>query len=357
MEPTALDTRNTRKDWGASSASQTLAKSRDGSECMKLCEQCSKVPFRYAQLCALPDSPPPKWSLGTFGDLRSRDCPFCQLVESVCWKVHVSWEQPTEKPDDSAEIIIEWLGSGNSFGVNHFGVNHTHLGSYICFSDADEACLVRTKGALEGWIDTAICKRWLSECENRHRPECSPSPFNKNQLRQGDSTPLIMRLVDVEAMCIIDAPKSCRYLALSYVWGNPKDGRLVLNLDNKHLLAKPHALCAYWDIIPKTISSAMKLVKDLGERYLWVDSLCLVQDDEEEVEECTIVMDKYYAMAILTIVAASGTDAYAGLPGVHPTPRRSTKIVKQVLPGIWMTTMEDLDRFLQSSYYSGRGWT
>ena len=154
MEPTALHTRNTRKDWGSSSASQAIAKSRDSLECMKLCEQCSKVPFRYAQLCALPDSPPPLWSLGTFGDLRSRNCPFCQLVESVCWEVHMSWEQPTEKPNDSAEIIIYWHSS-----VNSFRVNRTHLSSYIYFSNADEACLVRIKGALEGWIDTAICKR------------------------------------------------------------------------------------------------------------------------------------------------------------------------------------------------------
>ncbi|KAM0796354.1 heterokaryon incompatibility protein-domain-containing protein [Usnea florida] len=352
MEPTAPDTRNTREDWGPPSASQAIAKSRDVSGCMKLCEQCSKVPFRYAQLCALPDDPPPFWSLGTFGDLRSRNCPFCQLVESVCWIGSGSWEQPTKKPNDSAEISIQWLRDKNSFRVNE-----ALLGSFICFSEADDACLVRTKGALEGWIDTAICKRWLSECENRHRPECSPTPFNKDQLRQGDSIPLIMRLVDVEAMCIMDAPKSCRYLALSYVWGNSKDGRLVLNTDNKHVLAKPHALRAYWDIIPKTISSAMKLVKDLGERYLWVDSLCLTQDDEKELEVCTTAMDKYYSMAILTIVAASGTDAYAGLPGVHPTPRRSTKIVKQVLPAIWMTTMQDLDTFLDFSYYRGRGWT
>ena len=166
-----------------------------------------------------------------------------------------------------------------------------------------------------------------------------------------------MRLVDVEAMCIIDAPRSCRYLALSYVWGNPMDGRLVLNLNNRHALTKPHALRAHWDSIPKTISSAMKVVMDLGERYLWVDSLCLVQNDEKELSECTRVMDKYYAMAILTIVAASGMDAYAGLPGVHPTPRKSTRLVREVLPGIRMTTMEDVDMVLRVSYYSRRGWT
>ena len=249
-------------------------------------------------------------------------------------------------------MCIEWVEEYRGFHVNDL----SRLGSFICFCDADDASVVRTKGALEGWISIDICKRWLSQCETRHS-DCSPIPFSTEQSRQSDGKPFAMRLVDVEAMRIIDAPQSCRYLALSYVWGISKDDRLVLNLNNKQALAKPHALRARWHNIPKTMSSAMKLVKDLGERYLWVDSLCLVQDDEKELADCTGVMDQYYATAVLTIVAASGTEAYAGLPGVHPTPRKSTRPVKQVLPGIWMTSMEDLDMFLRGSYYSRRGWT
>lgn len=342
------------KDWEGPWPDRASAKPRDCPECPALCEQCSKVPFRGSELSVFskPGRHSDTWYLGTFGDLRSRNCPFCQLVESVCWGVGHSWER-LSKPDDSREVHVKWWEQYCGFGVTDLAP----LGSFICFSDADEARLVRTKGALEGWINTDICKRWLSECEKRHRPECSPIPFNTEQLRQSDGKPLVMRLVDVEAMCIIDAPRSCRYLALSYVWGNPMDGRLVLNLNNRHALTKPHALRAHWDIIPKTISSAMKFVKDLGERYLWVDSLCLVQNDEKEVAECTRVMDKYYAMATLTIVPASGTDAYTGLPGVHPTPRKSTRLVREVLPGIRMTTMEDLDKVLRVSYYSRRGWT
>lgn len=41
------------------------------------------------------------------------------------------------------------------------------------------------------------------------------------------------------------------------------------------------------------------------ERYLWDDSLYLIQDDEEELRQCGKVMDAFYARATLTIIAAS----------------------------------------------------
>lgn len=110
-------------------------------------------------------------------------------------------------------------------------------------------------------------------------------------------------------------------------------------------------------MIPKTISSAMTLVKNLGERYLWVDSLCLIRNNETELVECTRVMDKYYAITTLTIVAASGTDVYAGLPGKYPTTKKSTRLVKDILSRKRMTIMEHEDVFLPSSYYSIRDWT
>jgi hypothetical protein len=49
------------------------------------------------------------------------------------------------------------------------------------------------------------------------------------------------------------------------------------------------------------------LVKALNERFLWVDALCLVQNDE---------MDMIYERVLMTIVAASGDNVNAGLPGV-----------------------------------------
>ncbi|KAJ4294198.1 hypothetical protein N0V90_007888 [Kalmusia sp. IMI 367209] len=68
-------------------------------------------------------------------------------------------------------------------------------------------------------------------------------------------------------------------------------------------------------------------------------------------------MDRIYQEAIVTIIAASGTDAHSGLPGVIPTSRNTQRLVKEIVPGLHMTTIQDLDFWLRPSKYSQRGWT
>ena len=251
-------------------------------------------------------------------------------------------------------VQLKWNPALHGFDV----VGLSPIGTIVCFAEDDDGVsLVRAQRNLRGWIDPNLCIRWLSRCEGWHGLECSPSTFDTSKLQMKDGEVFALRLVDVETLCIVDAPDTCRYIALSYVWGDSEDGRLVLNRPNKSILAKPYALHSHWDSIPMTISSAITMVKNLGERYLWVDSLCLVQDDQEELQECVEIMDAFYAMAILTIVAASGPDARSGLPGVYPTQRKSTRLVKEVLPSLWMTTVEDFDTFLRNSTYSRRAWT
>ncbi|KAF4331572.1 heterokaryon incompatibility [Fusarium beomiforme] len=55
--------------------------------------------------------------------------------------------------------------------------------------------------------------------------------------------------------------------------------------------------------------------------YLWVDSLCIIQDDESEMVEVVDKMDSIYRESILTIVAASGQNAHSGIPVVRPKTR------------------------------------
>jgi hypothetical protein len=67
--------------------------------------------------------------------------------------------------------------------------------------------------------------------------------------------------------------------------------------------------------IPRTILDAMRLVESLGERYLWVDLLCIIQDDEVFKHEEVNDMDSIYANACGTIVAAQGKNSNFGLRG------------------------------------------
>lgn len=68
--------------------------------------------------------------------------------------------------------------------------------------------------------------------------------------------------------------------------------------------------------MPKTIADTMALALELGEQYLWVDVLCIIQDDNKDKKEQIAQMDLIYAGALFTIIAAGGSNAQSGLPGL-----------------------------------------
>jgi hypothetical protein len=71
---------------------------------------------------------------------------------------------------------------------------------------------------------------------------------------------------------------------------------------------------------PRTIRDAMTLVDDRGERYLWVDAVCIIQDDPVDQGGQIGVMNTIYGASWLTIVAAAGYDAHVGLPRARHDP-------------------------------------
>ncbi|KAG8533007.1 uncharacterized protein KY384_001789 [Bacidia gigantensis] len=273
-----------------------------------LCERCSRVPLTSEKLKDVGSEG--SWFLGAYCLIKASNCPLCELVESICYaKSQMSWD-PLRKPRDRDPIHLFWSEDTCGFYVDEL----SPVGSFICFAESEDSSLKRAKAVLPDWIDPSVCKEWLEICESTHGPECSLNDFDGKRSRMKNDGSYVLRLIDVEALCVINEPDACHYCALSYVWGYPGDGRLVLKRSNKAALMKPQSLYNLWNLIPKTISSAISWVRALGFRYLWVDSFCIVQDDEKELQNCIEVMDAYYSKAFLTIVAASGTDAYAGLP-------------------------------------------
>lgn len=96
-----------------------------------------------------------------------------------------------------------------------------------------------------------------------------------------------MRFVDVRNKRIVERTEVVRYVALSYVWGAAATIRLTKM--NQPQMYKPGVLSGVG--LPTTIQDAINLTMACGEQYLWVDSLCIVQDDAEDLDFGTRVMD------------------------------------------------------------------
>ncbi|KAF2030468.1 heterokaryon incompatibility, partial [Setomelanomma holmii] len=103
------------------------------------------------------------------------------------------------------------------------------------------------------------------------------------------------------------------YCALSYVWGNAT--QLVLTSQNVERLEAEISLYNS-SSVPKTILDAMDLCRRIEQPYLWADSLCILNDGDNQYRQINS-MDAIYNRANLTIIAASRCDANAGLALIH----------------------------------------
>lgn len=204
----------------------------------------------------------------------------------------------------------------------------------------------------EGQADIELIKSWQEFCENTHtHPNCTLSP-------RTPGCPITnFRLIDVHSRRVVDAPPSCRYIALSYVWGCSKEETQItghrnsLHTSNSHSKTLPASL-------PATIEDALTLVKQLGESFLWVDSLCIDQASAADMASQVGIMDNIYGNAVLTIIAAHGSDLEAGLPGVRPDSRDPQAQTWAEIKGrrIYIS-LPSLEQELENGAWMSRGWT
>lgn len=118
------------------------------------------------------------------------------------------------------------------------------------------------------WIDISVAKQSLWECETKHGSKCSQHGWEIAR-----ENPQFLRVIDVHRECVVlvNDPASCRYVALSYMWGGFQG--LLLRSSNIATLTQDGGLWSYVKDIPRTVLDAMEVVKAMGERYLWVDAL------------------------------------------------------------------------------------
>ena len=94
----------------------------------------------------------------------------------------------------------------------------------------------------------------------------------------------------------------------------------------------------------------------LGERYLWVDSFCILQDDWNDATENIKSMALIYGRAIFTICAALGDHSDAGLLGYF---LNSGKLVHHIelVGGLELMAVRTVDAHIQRSPWNSRSWT
>ncbi|KAF2733130.1 HET-domain-containing protein, partial [Polyplosphaeria fusca] len=185
---------------------------------------------------------------------------------------------------------------------------------------------------------------WLNHCRMYHKHSHLDGRVPPLRLCRNDraSIPIGLKMIDCQTRKIVPAPPGEPYVALSYVWGVQ---HLEKSRANADLL--PNNL-------PKTIEDSLVVTRELNMRYLWIDKYCIDPGNENEEHDTINNMDKIYAGAEITIVAAVGQGPHHGLPRVSgPLPNEhSFKIGEHTfLP------LRNPRAAVSSSKWSTRGWT
>ncbi|KAK7975767.1 hypothetical protein PG989_014230 [Apiospora arundinis] len=195
-------------------------------------------------------------------------------------------------------------------------------------------------------VDIGLVKNWLRDCESEHSYMCLPTISGINNV-QG------FRVIDCHSGKTVEAPAACNYVALSYVWGKPpppprESQEAEVEGDTGKTTVE----------LPRVIVDAIAVTQALGQRYLWVDQLCIDQNDGPAKASQIAQMDKIYSNAHLTIVAAAGQDASHGLPGVGDRWRRPQEYVSSVAGNVdVIQVFPHTSTELHDTAWARRGWT
>ncbi|KAJ8130589.1 hypothetical protein O1611_g3038 [Lasiodiplodia mahajangana] len=150
-----------------------------------------------------------------------------------------------------------------------------------------------------------LANAWLQKCLTSH-DACGPSQpgqwLPKRLIDVGTATDETIRLVLGRSL-----DTKSPYAALSYRWG-----------ENTSFVLTSAKLVAYQKEMPlshlsSTLKDAIKVTRALGLRYLWMDSVCIVQDDPDDWARESAIMAKIYGLSACTIVAASSGSFLGGM--------------------------------------------
>jgi hypothetical protein len=176
-----------------------------------------------------------------------------------------------------------------------------------------------------------LLREWLQWCDKSHE-NCNRRDFGKLPTRvlyvgdpdDPDYNPNILKLVPSKQI-----RGERKYVALSHCWGDPKDNEALPYCTALKNIGEPKddkvpPYCTTPENVskrqegfeiaklPLTFRDAIEVVRRLNVKYLWIDSLCIIQGNRGDWEEESKVMEDVYALAYCTIAATSADDSHAG---------------------------------------------
>lgn len=139
-------------------------------------------------------------------------------------------------------------------------------------------------------FDFLLYREWFQSCDHDHKHTDSYiSVLPKRVIDVGDSDDQ-----NYVRLRITNRKARGTFIALSHRWQKDTPRTLTANVDDR---CKAIGL----DDLEPTYQNAVRITRKLGVRFIWIDSLCIIQDDTQDWASEATQMEGIYADAYCTI--------------------------------------------------------
>lgn len=157
----------------------------------------------------------------------------------------------------------------------------------------------------EKGLSTAF--RWYEQCVREHNTLC-------RRIQAPSEPPLLpTRVLDVKSNGMVRLFETGNlrgvYACLSHCWGDGQPLKTTLVPDTLTLFQEG----IEWQHLPKTFQDAIVVTRRFSIQYLWIDSLCIIQDDQRDWQIQSARMADIYQNAIVTIAGSASSGPHEGL--------------------------------------------
>lgn len=154
-----------------------------------------------------------------------------------------------------------------------------------------------------------VMGEWLEVCSSRQQGHNKCTPWDSRAVT------LPTRVIDVRSqvpkLYTPSANEAGLYATLSYCWGGPQPhSTTAARLTGYHKFLP-------MDSFPATIRDAIALTRALELPYLWIDSLCIIQDSETDKIKEIAKMSQVYKNSWVTLSAATASKCDEGFLGIR----------------------------------------
>ncbi|KAF1347253.1 HET-domain-containing protein [Lizonia empirigonia] len=164
---------------------------------------------------------------------------------------------------------------------------------------------------------STLLRGWLRWCDEGHedcgKPRAQPVTVLPTRLLDvGNPGEQDHKLDIVHLVCGTDATTQ-QYVALSHCWGQiPEEDMMMFCTTQGNIDRRQRG----FDVseLPKTFQDAITVTREIGVRYIWIDSLCIIQygDDKADWKIQSRLMESVFSQAYCTIAATAAVDSKAG---------------------------------------------